>query len=137
MWLSGVSLVTWFELRDEPYPSGLFQSGLYYRGSSIAGDRPKPALNAFRFPLVAYRRTGGILVWGRTPAGVRAAVTVQQQEGSGWRALGTVRTSASGIFSVRLANRTGGPVRAVLGKAESLPFSLEAPPDVKLSSAFG
>jgi hypothetical protein len=136
MWLSGVSLVTWFELRDEPYPSGLFQSGLYYRGSTLAADRPKLALGAFRFPLVAYRRSGGIFVWGRTPGGVRGTVTVQQALGSGWRSLGTLR-SANGIFSARLADKTGGPVRAVLGQAASVPFSLEVPPDIKLSSAFG
>jgi hypothetical protein len=136
MWQSGVSLVTWFELRDEP-PSGLFKSGLYYRASSLAGDRPKLALGAFRFPLVAYKQTGGVFVWGRTPGGVRRAVTVQQASGSGWLSLGTLRSNSSGIFSARFANRTGGPVRAVAGRAASEPFSLKVPPDLKLSSAFG
>lgn len=136
MWQSGVSLVTWFELRDEP-PSGLFKSGLYYRGSSLASDRPKLALTAFRFPLVAYKQPGGIFVWGRTPGGVRGTVTVQEASGSGWVPLGTVRSNPNGIFSARFPNRTGGPVRAVLERSASVPFSLEVPPDIKLSSAFG
>ncbi|MGZ4337558.1 MAG: hypothetical protein ACXVRA_09605 [Gaiellaceae bacterium] len=136
MWQSGVSLVTWFELRDEP-PSGLFRSGLYYRGSSLADDRPKLALGAFRFPLVAYKQTDGILVWGRTPGGVRGTVTVQQASGSSWLSLGTLRSDANGIFSARFPNRTGGSVRAALGRSASVPFSLKVPPDFKLSSAFG
>ena len=32
-----------------------YESGLYFRGSTIANDFPKPSLNAFRFPFTAYR----------------------------------------------------------------------------------
>ena len=32
MWSDGVSLVTWFLVYDQPFPQGMFQSGLYTRG---------------------------------------------------------------------------------------------------------
>src|SRR5664280_3355669 len=58
MWGSGVSLVNWFILRDQPLESSLYQSGLYYAGSSISSDRAKPVLRAFRFPFVAFPQIG-------------------------------------------------------------------------------
>ena len=34
MWSQGVSLVTWFQVRDQPFTSSTpFQSGLYFRGA--------------------------------------------------------------------------------------------------------
>ena len=58
MWNQGVSLVTWFMLRDQPFtPSTPFQAGLYFRGEDgVASDKPKMALTAFRFPFVAFRQ---------------------------------------------------------------------------------
>ena len=79
-WRSGVSLVTWWLLRDEPsgvHPDGaVAQSGLYFRGATLAEDRPKPALQAFRFPFVAFKAPRGIRTWGRTPWGIRGRVIV-------------------------------------------------------------
>ena len=56
MWYSGVSLVTWYRLRDGP-PEGPVQSGLWFRCTDgIACDTPKSSsLKAFRFPFVAFR----------------------------------------------------------------------------------
>ena len=53
MWISGVSLVTWFDLQDRRSPSP-YQSGLYFHSSSLEKARPKPLRTAFRFPFVAY-----------------------------------------------------------------------------------
>ncbi|MGH3054155.1 MAG: cellulase family glycosylhydrolase, partial [Gaiellaceae bacterium] len=47
MWLSGVSLVTWYLLEDYPKAS-TFQSGLFFHASSLAHARPKPVRTAFR-----------------------------------------------------------------------------------------
>jgi hypothetical protein len=57
MWDQGVSLVTWFLIRDQPFTSTTpFQAGLYFRGSNgMTSDTPKLALTAFRFPFVAFR----------------------------------------------------------------------------------
>jgi hypothetical protein len=133
MWRVGLSTVIWFQLRDEA-PSALpdsetFQSGLYLRGSSIAADRPKRSLRAFRFPFVAYRRPTGIYVWGRTPDSKAAAVSVQLRGETGWTKLATLRANRFGIFAGLIrTSRRSGPVRAGVDEMSSLPFDLERPP---------
>ena len=126
MWRSGVSLVTWFLLRDAPQTT-LFQSGLYYRGTTIQQDRPKPELAAFRFPFVAFPAPGRrISVWGRTPRGRRAAVLVEQRIGRRWKRLGVVQTDTNGILQARLPRAGAGLlVRAsTFDGARAVPFSL-------------
>ena len=130
MWRSGVSLVTWYLIRDEV--DGFAQSGLYFRGRTIARDRPKPALTAFRFPFVAYVRGPGVFVWARTPSGVPARIAVQQLANGRWTTLRMLRTNRHGIVNVKLPRRLGnGQMRAKLatGAATSLAFSLKEPPD--------
>jgi hypothetical protein len=135
MWRAGVSLVTWFQLRDEASdgrPDGqVFQSGLYSRCADGPGcDRPKLSLAAFRFPFVAFRRGRKVSVWGRTPAGRAGRVTVEQSVGRRWRRLARVRTNRDGIFSRRLRTAGRGRLRARLGGgAAAVPFSLVRPPD--------
>ena len=134
MWKSGVSLVTWLQLRDGPYPGDDYQSGLFYRGAKgISSDRPKPALRAFRFPFVAFaqRNTKTITYWGRTPASARATVVIERTEGGGgWRRVGVARAGSFGIFrgSIRSRGLTGY-LRARIGNEMSQPFSLAVPPD--------
>jgi len=129
MWSAGVSLVTWFTLRDQPVSTSPYQSGLYFRGSSLAADRPKPALTAFRFPFVAFPRAKNVFVWARTPTGKGATIVVEQRGSSGWRRLGALHANRVGIASATLAAHGRGPVRGRIGKDASLPFSLVAPPD--------
>jgi hypothetical protein len=132
MWKAGVSLVTWVALRDAPLTTSFYQFGLYFRGSTIERDRPKPALRAFRFPFVGFPRRNGIYVWGRTPAGEPGRVLVEQSFRGGWRRLGVLRTNRYGIFEQRLrSSATTGSVRArVLGTShKAVPFSLKHVPD--------
>jgi len=138
MWASGVSLVTWLSTRDHPLATSIAQSGLWYRGASLAGDRPKPSLAAFRFPFVAFPRGTGIYVWGRTPAGRPARVLVEQQFRGGWKRLGIVKTNGNGLFQARFATNKTGFVRArTADRGErAVPFSLEAVPD-QLFNPFG
>ena len=141
MWTAGVSLVTWFGLRDEPRdgrPEQLvLQSGLYFRGETLALDHPKPALAAFRFPLVAYRAGQRLTIWGRTPWGKAGTVAVEQSTGRSWRSLVTLRSDRYGIFraTVRPAHGGGLLVRARLVKSSlrSVPFSLRRPPDLAVN----
>jgi hypothetical protein len=134
MWNQGVSLVTWFQLRDQPFTTSPVQSGLYFRGEAgIESDRPKLALTAFRFPFVAFRepKRKTITYWGRSPVG-RATVIVEQQISGTWRTVTRLRPNRHGIFSGRYPNAArSGFVRARLagGKDEALPFSLVVPPD--------
>src|SRR5579859_1156221 len=84
MWQNGVDLVTWLELVDGPMATSFYQSGLYYYGATLAAQKPKPILEAFRFPFVAYRSGRNAAVWGRTPWGRPLGVVVEQQVGRRW-----------------------------------------------------
>ncbi len=118
MWRSDVTLATWFQLRDDPYPTDFAQSGLYFRGGdSLTRDAPKPALAAFRFPFVAYRARGGVDVWGRTSAGRAAYVLVEENAGDGWRRLAKLRADRYGIF----AGHIRALARVPLGARRPLP----------------
>jgi hypothetical protein len=132
MWDAGVSYVAWTQLRDDPIQVSGIQAGLYFRGGTVAADRAKPSLAAFRFPLVAFPERGRIHVWARTPGGRRDRVLVEHQVGRTWRRLGVVATNAHGIFERRFrVSRTTGWVRARgLGSgARAVPFSLARVPD--------
>jgi hypothetical protein len=121
MWQNGVSVVTWFRVRDDPLRATAYQSGFYR-----ANGRPKRSLTAFRFPVVAFTRRGGVYVWGRTPFGQPGRVIVQIRSGNRWRRLGTVRARSTGIFSrtYRTPIRRGH-VRARFARGGvSVPFSL-------------
>jgi hypothetical protein len=151
---SGVSLATYFGLHDDPDVSSIFHTGLYYScAGGIQCDVPKPSLAAFRFPFVAYTtsRKREVVVWGRTPAGVRGSVQVLSSAGAAWRRLILLRTDGDGIFAARLRIPGNGSVarltlRAVFSpapdnalgsKEEASPgFSLTRPPDL-LVSPFG
>jgi hypothetical protein len=137
MWRAGVSLVAWFQLRDDANDGRpqrqLFQSGLYFRCSTgLACDRPKRAREAFRFPFVAFRSTRRrVHAWGRTPFGRPRAVVVEQRVGRRWRRLARLRSNRYGIFSKRLRTHRRGRLRARLPRKReaSVPFSLTRPPD--------
>jgi hypothetical protein len=136
MWKAGVSLVTWWSVRDEPFPKGMFQAGLYFRGATgIASDKPKPALRAFRFPFVAFKQKDrSITYWGRTPLGKKQAVVVEQQNGARWQRLVTPTVDRYGIFQGRIATvRGNGSLRARLTNWSdvSLSFSLTVPKDFR------
>jgi hypothetical protein len=132
MWRDGVSLVTWFQLRDAPtYRTGLnYQAGLYFycaRGPTC--DRPKPALTAFRFPFVAFKVGSRVSVWARTPAGKPGSIAIEQRVRGRWQRLRRLRTNRYGIVELSLARRGSGDLRATAGGKQSLAFSLTRPPD--------
>ncbi len=135
MWHDGVQLVTWFLVRDEPFPKVSTQSGLFFRGDrGPASDRPKLTMQAFRFPVVAFReRDGRILFWGRTPTSAAANVVVERSVPGGWQTATRIRASSSGVFQGRLrgAGRFASVrARLVTGGEHSVPFSLRVPPDM-------
>ena len=104
MYKAGVSTVVWFMLRDQAkdgQPDGqLYQSGLYLRGGTLQGDRPKPALEAFRFPFVALKTKHGFLFWGRTPESNAGAVKIELKDGGGgFKQVKVAHAAGNGIFS--------------------------------------
>ena len=131
-WQAGVSMFTWFLLRDQPRPSD-FQSGLYLRNWQA-----KPALVAFRFPFVALRHARSVYVWGRTPGGHAATAVIERKSGRAWKRVAQVRTNSSGIFTRTLPLRLppSASMRARISGASSIAFPLRLPPDMFVN-AFG
>jgi hypothetical protein len=137
MWQNGVSLVTWFLIRDQPLPGSRWQSGLYFRGNTIASDTRKLTFEAFRFPMVAFVEVGGIRVWCRTPSSIPGSVIFEwnpNSDGSGpWTTLDSVTTDSNGITDELIPTGISqGLVRARLVSSGevSVPFSLEDVPDM-------
>ena len=130
MWQSGVTVATWYGMRDGPYPAAPFQGGLYFRGSTVGRDRAKPAYRAFRFPFVAYTRGATqVFVWGRTPTSRAGGVRVEQLVGGSWRRAGIVRTNRYGVFTGMVRRAGGGVFRARFGGETTNSFSLVRPRD--------
>src|SRR5664280_1007714 len=135
MRISGVSLVTWFLLSDQPMDSSIFQSGLYYDSSSgISSERAKPILRAFRFPFVAMPQTvkgkTTVTLWGRTPTSKSGRVVIERKSGSKWKKVKTLSANGYGIFKARIAKPTGAKsFRARLsdGSDQSAAFALATP----------
>jgi hypothetical protein len=80
-----------------------FQSGLRF-----ARGRRKPAYDAYKFPVVARRRGGRAIVWGRVRPGSGAKfVQLQRQAGRRFANDGKlIRTDSGGYFSTRRSRGT-------------------------------
>jgi hypothetical protein len=129
LWQDGVSEMTWLMLRDDA-PGSFLQSGLYYRGSRVASDRRKPLFESFRFPVVALKKGGGADVWGRTPAGKREPVWLEQLVDGKWRTIKKVRPDGFGVFQTALGHVSGTSIRGRLASGEtSNGFGVEPVPD--------
>jgi Cellulase (glycosyl hydrolase family 5) len=133
MWLSGVSLVTWFLIEDYKSPSQ-YQSGLYFHAASLQDARPKPSLTAFRFPFVAYLRKKIVSVWGRDATSDTELVTIQRRRGKSgaWRTVARIQSNAIGIFlaNLKLKATKKDWLRAIApDSGNSLAFSLTQPKD--------
>jgi hypothetical protein len=129
MWSAGISLVTWWGLRDSYGARTAFVTGLYAGGRTIAEDRPKPSLRAFRFPFVALPEGTLVRVWGRTPSSAPGTVVIQQRIGSAWKRRAVLRADRYGIFTTRVRAPVAGTMRArVLGDV-SLAFGVKPVPD--------
>ena len=130
-WRAGVSHFFWYLLRDDP-PNGFSQGGLYFRGATLAKDRPKKLMYAFRFPFVAFKRGHGFFFWGRTPNSNGGAVRIEIRTKRGWHKVARTSANRSGIFDGVVGGRGGvGPrtlVRARYRGENAVPFSLH---DVK------
>lgn len=152
MWKANVYQVTWWLLRDRPFPADVHQSGLFYCGTSsladesvcmsagLAADKAKPVLTAFRFPFVALRENRRLRFWGRTPNGLPGQVGIERKVSTGWAQVMVLNTNAYGIFG---RSQRGGPLRGTYRATYfgdgtySLPFSLGRTRDIALSHPFG
>jgi hypothetical protein len=112
-----VAVITWNNVGDQlPIPSyaDTSQSGVFF-----VDGRPKPALQAFRFPLVAWHAGGSrVTVWGRAPAGGR--LEIQRRIGSTWSTVRTLDVTGHSTFLTNIAHRGGVSLRARVGGQTSL-----------------
>jgi hypothetical protein len=123
LWRQGVDVVTWFLLRDEAPGQGYqysYQSGIYYRGTTIAADQPKPSYTAFRFPFTAIRSGQRARLWGLAP--VAGSVVVEANQGGTWTQVATLQAGRGRTFSRRLRVSRGTVLRARQGNDTSLPW---------------
>jgi hypothetical protein len=129
MWSQGVSAVIWYLMRDEaPVPSfaTTLQSGIYFRGDTIAQDTPKPSFTSFSFPFTAYIHKGKAQLWGLAPA--PGPVTVERQTSSGsWTTLARLNARSDRLFLANRRLRAGTRLRAVQGTRTSLTWKVFSP----------
>jgi len=145
MWSSGVSLVNWFILSDQPMATSYWQSGLYYANSGgISSERAKPVLRAFRFPFVALpqttARTAPVLLWGRTPNSKAGKIVIERKSSGTWKKVKTLSANRYGVFQARIsrpANTKALRARLPNGSDQSAEFSLTAPKKSWTGPAFG
>jgi hypothetical protein len=137
-WKAGVEYFFWYSLRDaEPEPklpfSQTLQSGLFFRGATVAQDQPKEVLFAYRFPFVAYPTRKGLSFWGRTPTSGPGRVALQVLRGGHWHKIAAIQADEGGIFQGLIHSGYGrdkrGSVRAVYEGRASIPFSMKPVPD--------
>jgi hypothetical protein len=137
-WKAGISNFFWFSLRDFPPEPNLpfsetLQSGLYFRGATVAQDQPKEVLYAFRSPFVSFPDKRGLFFWGRTPNSKGGRVAIQLWRSGHWRRAFVARANKAGIFRGVIHSGYGhnkrGLARAVHHGEAAIPFSMRPVPD--------
>ena len=154
-WRSGVTLFVWHQLRDRPFPSTQYQSGLYFCGKAstrddvnskcaqtgyYVHDRPTTgSVLSFRFPFVAYAANGHVKVWGRTADGRQHQVVIERKVSGKWRSVRTLQADGHGILSGkwRSSDRKHVYRARVAGGAHSNGFSLKKPRGISLPNTWG
>jgi hypothetical protein len=120
LWRQGVSLVTWNNVVDMPPDPSYFttsQSGVYY-----LDGRAKPALAAFRFPLVAWRQRGTVQIWGRAPSNGR--LVLEEHDGNKWKTISSLNVHTGSTFLTHIVDTQPLTVRGRLGGFSSLLWHL-------------
>jgi hypothetical protein len=121
LWREGAQAIFWEQVGDQPpVPSygATNQSGVYF----VSG-KPKPAAQAFEFPLVAWRATSSAIeIWGRAPAA--GQLVLERQSGSAWRTVRVLNEKARATFLTQIAARGALHLRARIGDQTSLVWNL-------------
>jgi hypothetical protein len=116
LWKQAVPVVFWFEVRDlVPDPGGLPipTSGLFFRDG-----RPKPALQAYRFPFVTERLRGNqVRAWGIAPSPGKVSIEIGRHR---FRHLKTLNAGSNRVFVGILHLGGKAKLRAHQGSETSL-----------------
>jgi hypothetical protein len=103
-----VSAFSQYLLRDDlpDAPSGKY--GGFESGLLTSDGKPKPSLEGFRLPIAVKRSGSGVSLWGLVrPATGATSVQVEISDGSGFRKLADVRTTARGTWRKQSTYRSG------------------------------
>ena len=122
LWSQGASAVLTFQVRDSPPdPANPFADSS--TGLFLIDGTPKPALTAFRFPLVADRlKPPAVRVWGKAPRAGR--LVIERRESGRWHLIEAERVSAGEVFSTRVDLPGPHRLRARIGAERSLTWRL-------------
>jgi hypothetical protein len=114
LWKDGADAVIYYQLIDGPSTTGAdATAGLYFED-----ERPKPALQAFRFPFVTEAvGNGRVKAWTIPPAS--GQLTIETQGGGGWRAVKSLRVQ-EGIPKQTTVRTGKKDTRAVIAGEASL-----------------
>ena len=121
LWRQGVDTVLWLQIEDSPpipnYAAS-YQAGLYY-----LNGRPKPAVQAIRFPFVTQRSSAGVVqAWGRAPQAGTLAIQ-RRGPGGSWQVLKRIALAGDQVFTTALTLRGGAVLRAQLAAQTSLTWT--------------
>ena len=117
---------TEFPRNSQPYWA-TFQTGL---ATALPKGNPKPAMQAYRFPLVVRLKRGKARIWGLArfaPNGTKYEILLQSRApgSSTWQSEGTVRvTHSQGYFQARRSSRRGTAWRAVWAEPDFAHFEV-------------
>jgi Cellulase (glycosyl hydrolase family 5) len=91
-----------FDDAQRPGPPAVAWAG-FQTGLRFAQGPPKPAWNAFRFPIVVHARRRGVFIWGRVRPGTGSrSARLQVLRRGRWQSAGRpVRTNEAGFFTAR------------------------------------
>ena len=116
LWRQGAKVVINLQVRDPAQGASQVYAGVYFHDG-----KPKPALQAFRFPFVADRASRDkVHVWGKSPAAGRLAI--ERKAGGNWRAVKKVKVGRGKVFQAKLKLHGKQRLRATVGDEHSLPW---------------
>ena len=117
-WRQGVSAVLWYLVRDQPPPYNInYASGVYFHNG-----RPKPALTAYRFPLVVMGDGKHLQIWGIAPGS--GSIRVEHRTGARWQVVASFHRQAGQVFDGLISAGATGDYRALLGRSSSLVWAV-------------
>jgi hypothetical protein len=117
-WREHVSTVFWYLVRDQV---GSFQTQ-YFSGVYFHNGKPKPSLQAYRFPFVVMPAGHQAQVWGIAP--YSGKVTVQRLAGKNdWKTVFSFQRSAGTTFNQTIPLSAHGAYRAVSDGVVSLTWN--------------
>jgi hypothetical protein len=104
---------------DKPRSSKINRYAGFESGLRTSNGRKKPAYQAFRLPLAIETYGRSDVLWGLVrPLRAQTTVTIQvdPRGRKGWRKLKTLRTTATGVYALRVTHRDGQRYRVRWGR---------------------